>query len=319
MIASSVENKPGAPSIFIGRLDQLHVAREAICGKACISFVGIPKAGLTSLLNHLMTDDFRSQCQPAGSRLAFVYVDCALYPDPMALMRYVLSQVAPDRPTPNLPNWRLLCGRFITTIKSLLPTRLVLLFDDFELMGSNESFADFFDSLRGLAIEANMSLITATHTELHRCCHMRLSASPFPNIFKVQYLGPLSTTDALDFIRAITAESAAMIEPYAEQILNVGGRFPYYLGLACVHYQQALVQGGEVNAQYMAARLCDASRVEFDRIWQGLDDDEKRMLVSLARGAQAKDVALTLVRKGYVSEGGVFSLAFRDYVGQTAL
>ena len=317
MAVPNDENRSLAPNIFIGRSDQLHVAREAISGRACISFVGIPKAGLTFLLRRLMAEDFRAECQQSGARLAFVYVDCSQYPDPLALMRYVLSQVVPDRPAPNLPNWRLLCGRFITTVKSLLPMRLVLLFDDFELMGSNEVFADFFDSLRGLAIEANMTLITTTHTELHRCCHMRLSASPFPNIFKVQYLGPLSQSEALDFIRA-AADTAAAIEPRAEEILNLGGRFPHYLGLACAHYQQALAQGDTLDVQSMAARLRDESRLEFDRIWQGLDDDEKHVLASLARGARVVDVDLSLVRKGYVSEGGVFSLAFRDYVSQTA-
>lgn len=318
MAVPSVENKFLAPNTFIGRLDQLHVAREAISGRACISFVGIPKAGLTSLLRRLMAEDFRAECQQSGAHLAFVYVDCSQYPDPLTLMRYILGQIVPDRPAPNLPNWRLVCGRFITTVKSLLPMRIVLLFDDFELMGSNEAFADFFDSLRGLAIEANMTLITATHTELHRCCHMRLSASPFPNIFKVQYLGPLSQSEALDFIRVAAADMMAALEPHTEQILNLGGRFPHYLGLACAYYQQVLAQGDAPDTQSMAARLCDESRPEFDRIWQGLDDNEKRALVSLAHGARVVDVDLSLVRKGYVSEGGVFSLAFRDYVGQAA-
>jgi hypothetical protein len=82
-----------------------------------------------------------------------------------------------------------------------------------------------------------MTLITATHTVLHRCCQCdsRLTLS---QIFKVQYLGPLSQSEALDFLSARCRDMRQALVPHAEKILYLGGRFPI-LGLVATYYLQA--------------------------------------------------------------------------------
>lgn len=298
---------------FFGRSAQLQRGRETIERRACVSFVGEPGSGLTSLLNRFGAEDFREQCEASAGSLRFIHVDCSQFAEPLPLVRYFLGQVAPDQPAPRRPNWRSVYAFLVRVIGSL-GERVVLLFDDFELIGSDGHFVDLIDSLRGLTQNADMTLVTATHTELKNCCHMDIVASPFPNLFQVEYLGPLSREEVAEFLEATSACSGVDLVPYSDSILELGGRLPYFLQRACWHYYQALVQGAKPDREAIAADFLREARDDFDRVWERLDEDEREVLCSLCDSTSTGSFSERLARKGYIIDDRIFSSAFRCYV-----
>jgi eukaryotic-like serine/threonine-protein kinase len=307
------------PRYFVGRSADLQFAREYIESKQYVSFVGEPHCGLSSLLNHLVTQDFAVQCDTSLCKLHFVHVDCSSFNDPLPLLTHLFAQLAPDQPVRKFPSWRNAFGRLIQVVESLPKTRVVLLFDDFEPMGASGLFVEFIDALRGLALRADMTLITATHTELYKACHKDVVASPFCNIFRVRYVGAFSIEEASTLIRCLSARSGADLAPYAENILKLGGRLPYFLQIACSHYYEAITQEKGLDHQAVAERFGQQVRPEFGRIWQRLEANEKGTLVALAKGQESMGDAYDhLERKGYVADQGILSETFRDFVRNAA-
>ena len=305
------------PDAFYGRSAELERAIEFIQNKACLSFVGEPKIGLTSLLLYMTSDAFRVQCEPQVGSLSFVYIDCVQVHDPLDIIVRIMGEVAPEMPVPKTPNWRNLQGRLIRTLGSLRQQderRAVILFDDFESLGSRREAFEFLESLRALAQSmAETTLITATRTLLKDCCHADVLASPFPNIFRPEYVEAFSRDEALAFITATSSRSGVDLTPHAETILKLAGTFPYFMQMACSHFYQAL-QEGHCPDDGVAKVFAEEARPDFDRIWQRLTAERKRTLRALADGKASADLDHLLVSKGYVCEGRVFSSAFGRYI-----
>jgi serine/threonine-protein kinase len=308
------------PEAFFGRSMHLQCACGGIARKEYISFVGEPHSGLTSLLNRLMAQRFHAQCESVAGPLQFIYVDCNLFDEPLPLVRYLLSQVAPDRPMPSGTNWRLAFGRFISALERLQNKRIVIVLDDFEHIGRSELFVDFIDSLRGLAVRVFMTLIVATHIELHRACHKDIASSPFPNIFKVQDVAPFTAEEFSEFLKTTSAASRAQLMPYADNILRLGGRWPYFLQMACAHYYDEVANRGEPDHEAIAERLKAEARPAFEGIWQRLDARAKAVLRDLLAGrSSCSDRSYAeLTRWGYIVEGRIFSEPFGQFVRDAA-
>jgi hypothetical protein len=303
------------PAAFFGRADQLQFVTECIQRKEHVSLVGEPGSGLTSLLKRLLAQDISIQCEAASGPLQFLSVDCTLFDSPLPLLRYLWLQVAPSRPVPALPDWRPLHSRFMGAVRGIGLKRLVVLFDDFETLGCNDLFVDWLESLRGLAIEREMSLIVATHRDLHACCHRDIVSSPFPNIFKVRAVGPFSPEESLEFVRGTSTLSKIDLEPYYAQITSLAGRVPYYLKMACFLYYRTLAQEQVPDHGKIAEQFLFEARPGFQRIWDRLSTDEQRILSDLASGKPIRvDPECTLATKGYWDRGSIFCTAFGDYV-----
>jgi len=304
------------PSVFFGRSLQLRFACEGIARKKKISFVGAPRCGLSSLLNRLMAQPFRAECEALAGPLQFIHVNCCLFDDPLPLLRHLLSQVAPGHPVPGVPNWRLLAGPFRSALDRMEGKRVVILFDDFEHIGRNGLFVDFVDSLRSWAVRVDMSLITATHELLYKVCHKDIASSPFPNIFDVKKVGSFTTEEFAQFLRATSVVSGVNLVPYTEHILDLGGRWPYFAQMACSYYYLALTNRGEPDPEGLAERFMSEARPQFEHIWQRLEMGERAVLRDLVndKGVSADHRLDDLVEKGYIVEGKVFSKAFGRFV-----
>jgi eukaryotic-like serine/threonine-protein kinase len=302
---------------FFGRVVQLEFAREHIGTKECVSFVGEPHSGLSSLLNRMIQPDFRQACEADAGALKFILVNCASFKDPLPFIAHIVVHLTPERPLPKLPNWRPAFTRLIGAVKGLEQTRVVILLDDFEHMGSSELFVDFCDAMRGLVISADITLITTTHKVLHKCCHADVAVSPFPNIFRAQYMGAFSAEEAHQLLTTTSANSGVDLVPYAEQLLELGGCFPYFLQMACWHYYEALTRGGMPDHAALAEQFMVEAGPEFARIWESLEAGEQKALRDLANGGQVAGNAYDdLEIKGYVMDGCVFSSAFRGFVAE---
>ena len=307
---------------FFGRSLELAQVQEAIDGKACVSFVGEPRSGLTSLLLHIAGEPFRTRCAAISGPLKFVYVDCTVVGEnPLTLLRRLLEQI--DTPPGPIPNWRMAFGRLVAAVDALLPTRLAVIFDDFECIGRDEAYADLTDHLRALSQRSDMMLVTATHTELKNCCHMKVVSSPFPNMFHVEYLGPFSRPEAEDFIKTTSVRSQIDLCPHQERILSLSGLHPYYLQMACGMYFEAL-QADHHDETAVDNQFLNTALPSFDGIWLRLEAKEQKALSALAaedRSLETSDIELptSLYRRGYLRRDGssgeprLFSRAFRDY------
>jgi len=309
------------PADFLGRSVLLNRAVEFIQDRACLSLVGEPNAGLTSLLWYMTSDLFLTRFGAQGRQLCMVYVDCAELHDPLPIIQHVLNSVAPDRPVPDIPNWRSLQGRLIRTLSSMRQQeqrRVVILFDDFEWLGARSEAFEFLESLRALAQSpAETTLITATRKLLKDCCHADVLASPFPNIFRPIYVAGFTADECAEFIRATSARSGVDLTPYSEQIVALAGTFPYFLQMACFFYYEA-VRRGEAPGEETAALFVRTARPDFDRLWDGLGEGEKRSLRALAAGGASGGVDQDLVNKGYVVGARIFSTAFAEHVARMA-
>ena len=303
------------PRDFFGRKADLTFIRESIASKRCISFVGQPSGGLSSLLNRVMAEDFVEDCQSFGGPLSFVKLECSQFDDPLPLIQLLLRHLTPDHRLRKFPNWRSAFGSLVRATSALKEERLVILFDDFEKIGLNQRFVDFVDALRGLTTREDMSLITTSHTQLHKACHVELARSPFPNIFVVRYLGPFAELEVGEFLKVTSERSGVDLLPYSGQILDMAGRVPYYMQVACSHYYRAIAQNGQADHELVAEAFYEQIRPNLDRIWQELDVEERKALGHLVRSGSFDDSSSSLVRNGYISENGrFFSAAFSKYV-----
>jgi hypothetical protein len=300
---------------FFGREDYLLTGREFIANRACLSFVGEPRCGLSSLLNRFNCTDFQHTCAESAGPLRFVPVPCEQFDEPLSLVRYLLKKALPDFFLPDIPRWRPLYGRLVSGVRRS-EGRLVILFDDFEHIGSNELFVSFIDSLRGLTQAADMTLITATHQKLVDCCHVDVARSPFPNIFDARQLRCFTEDQVRHFLSRTSARSGVDLMPYYEEIESLSGRHPCLLQMACWHYYEVLAgaEGGFDLGRAAEAFAHEAEDV-FHRMWEGLDDGEREVVRHLARGNAPGAIPSGLYSKGYVTENDtIFSTAFRDYV-----
>ena len=306
---------------FFDREDYLLTGREFIANKACLSFVGEPRCGLSSLLNRFNCTDFQQSCAESAGPLRFVPVSCGRFDEPLTLVRYLLKEALPDYPLPEIPRWRPLYGRLVSGVRRS-KGRLVILFDDFEHIGSNELFVSFIDSLRGLTQAADMTLITATHQKLVDCCHVDVARSPFPNIFDARQLHCFTEDQVRHFLSRTSARSGVDLMPYREGIESLSGRHPCLLQMACWHYYEILAdeEGGVDLGRATEAFAHEAEGV-FRRMWEGLDEGQREVIRDLARGNAPGTIPSGLYNKGYVTEDDtIFSTAFRDYVmGRRAL
>lgn len=302
--------------MFFGRSWQLRFVRESIAQKKKISFVGAPRCGLSSLLYRLTAPSFQAECEDLAGPLQFILVHCSLFDAPLPLLSYLLSQVTPERPLPNVPNWRLLAGALRSTLYQMEGRRLVILFDDFEHIGRNGLFVDLLESLRGWAVHTDMSLITATHEPLHEVCHKDIASSPFPNDFEVKKLGPFTQEEFSDFLRVTSALSGIDLTPYEQHILKLGGRWPYFSQMACSYYYRVLQNDSKPDHEEIAERFTNEAWPQFEHMWRVLDKTARGLLQDLANGRRitTHHCLDDLVEKGYVIEGKIFSESFGRFI-----
>jgi hypothetical protein len=116
---------------------------------------------------------------------------------------------------------------------------------------------------------------------------------------------------------------------FEEYILDLAGRFPFFVQYACSLYFDAWVkaserQGGDktgvLPSSFSHAKIrelfADKVAYHFKYIWTHLDVDEHLAIVELASGqpATSSSVVDRVTRKGYVLDDRLFSSAFADFV-----
>ena len=309
------------PEAFFGRGAELRRVTEIISKAACLSLVGGPHCGLTSLLNHLQTPGFVDCCQELAGGLRFVYLDCAECNDPLEIIRYLLGQINPARRVPDRgPGWRSLQGTLIATLSHTRQndTRVVLLMDKFEPLGAKEGAVEFLESLRGLSQRIEMTMITATRTELKNCCHQDVVSSPFPNIFQVEYVEAWHPDETAEFVRVTSERSGVDLTPHTGLIVAWSGGVPSLAQLICAQLFEALDAGAAVDLGAVEAQAQALARPYLSDIWEHFTAQERGLVAAAARGVRQMQAPGSLVGKGYLLDSTISSRALAVYAQERA-
>jgi len=216
------------------------------------------------------------------------------------------------------------------TLKRLkeLNKKLVLLLDEFEELHSFPP--PFFSRLRSMW-DDGVCIITATRVPLHECCPSQES-SPFHNLRRDVFLGSFTSKEFDEFINNMSSrcqfpDDDFRLSNYKDEIIDLGGRFPFFVQQAAYLFWKAGQEGR--HRHLTRGQLCYEIKIEFAHAFQrdfefildNLSADEQKIILDLARGKPVPDslrarVALrSLDYKGYILDHSrVFSSVFRDFI-----
>jgi hypothetical protein len=312
------------PDIFLGRAEELNSIFERVRKGESTSLVGERRIGRTSVLYQAMNEIVQAKYLLEDHNLLFVYVDSQLgIETPHGFFHEVFKSIEEQEPSfPFQAHDRIDNRQVKEYLEELEPKRLVLLLDEFEYVVEKDAFPlDFFSFLRAIATSHDASFITATKTELHKCCRPEIVGSPFFNIFHPVHIGSFTEEEFDYFLTETSRCSGVPLYGYKEEILDIAGRFPFFVQMACWHYFEHCAKHKRFlpdDRKAIRERFAYEARGQFEYIWERLSPDENETVLALAKGQKpTKDFALdALVRKGYVVGGQLFSSAFAAFVLQ---
>jgi len=155
--------------------------------------------------------------------------------------------------------------------------RVVFCLDEFENVVVNQNFpVSFFSSLRGLAQTGNFALIVSTQHPLHDLCRNRkIADSPFWNIFHRTYLGLMEQPDSVTMIEKKFGDSGIKIEELEiTRVIEVAGRFPMFIQLACMHLFDEKIRRGKPWQQEFEQEV----EPYFHYLWTNLTEPEQQAM-----------------------------------------
>jgi hypothetical protein len=318
------------PDYFFGRGHELESIFERIEKGECISLVGERRIGRTSLLWQVMNENVQAKYMGKDHGHPFVLIDCQLgvkTPEGFfceafraieeldgAFSFEAGDQIGYKRQVRNC------LEKF--GAKRYGQQGLVVLLDEFEYIARGNGFPlDFFSFLRGIVLNYDVCFVVATKTGLHECCRPEIVGSPFFNIFVPLYLGSFTEEEFDYFVAETSRRSGVSVYDHKDTILDLAGRFPYFVQLACEHYFQALSACGRLlPADHETIRQAYTSKVrgQFKYIWNNLDAMEKQTVCKLASGDRVTEcpTTVTLTRKGYLVNGRLLSSEFGKFALQ---
>jgi len=315
------------PKQFYGREEELQSLLSLCKRRQCVEVVGERKIGKTSLLYQALSEISGVQFFSDDPCVA-VYLNPGLIATPYEFFDRVFRSLGKQIPSLSIEvyeemNWR---NTHRLLKKRLGPRPLILLLDEFEKLVSKTSFdPDFYSYLRGLTQapldELDVRIVTASQTRLAVFCTPEVVGkygSEFFNSFALCSLGAFAEGELVDFLVETSGPSGVPMLDFKQEIIQLGGRFPFFVQIACWYYFQAFVeQGHSMNRAQVRQKFLDEATEHFEYIWRHLDHSERQLVLALANGGQITENRLgTLTQKGYVIDENLFSSAFAGFVMQ---
>ncbi len=190
--------------------------------------------------------------------------------------------------------------------------KLIVLFDEFELITQNEAFdSTFYAFLRGLASNYDIAYVTSSVRDLQELCSVKeIANSPFFNIFSKIHLGPLRGAEEIDLIEKPSSAAGCPLSKYTDSILEMSGMIPFFIQMACSAFFEHIQAGGDVKREEEIRKIeeifFDEAEPHFRYIWADFDNEAKDVCKAILTGteidADRKNVVLDLIRRGYVIE-----------------
>jgi len=205
--------------------------------------------------------------------------------------------------------------------------KLILLFDEFELVTKNENFdTEFYSFCRSIANNYNVGYLVSSGRNLQTLCHSKqISDSPFFNIFSNLTLGQFTLEEAKSLISKPTEKLNFSLSPYTDFILDIAGFYPFFIQIACAALYEQLKNGAHHDKSFLEKvkdDFLDEARVHFQQIWTMADDDQREVFLNVSNGKKiqtAQEYLLKILEKeGYIKPGKkhpeIFSSLFKEYI-----
>jgi serine/threonine-protein kinase len=205
--------------------------------------------------------------------------------------------------------------------------KLIMLFDEFELVTKNENFdTEFYSFCRSIANNYNVAYLVSSGRNLQTLCHSKqISDSPFFNIFSNMTLGQFTLEEAKSLITIPAEKLDISLSPYMDFILDIAGFYPFFIQIACAALFEQLKNGAHHDKSFLEKvkdDFLDEAKVHFQQIWTTADEDQRHVFLNLCRGQKIqpaqKYLLKILEKEGYVKPGKkhpeIFSSLFKEYI-----
>jgi class 3 adenylate cyclase/AAA+ ATPase superfamily predicted ATPase len=205
--------------------------------------------------------------------------------------------------------------------------KLILLFDEFELITKNTNFnSEFYSYCRSIANNFNVAYIVSSGRNLQTLCHSKeISDSPFFNIFSNLTVSQFNRMEAVSLIRGPAEKMNYQLQPYVDFIIDIAGFYPFFIQIACASLFEQVKNGVTDNKSLLEIvkdDFLDEAKVHFQQIWETANVDEREVLLafSSAKKIQTSQEYLIkiLEKEGYIKPGKkkpeVFSSLFGEYI-----
>jgi len=320
---------------FFGREREVRriYARLNATPPGSVSIVGDRKIGKSSLLNYVYMRQNRQRLLDDPASMVVVFLDLQQEKG-MMLEKFVdlMLRVADYevRERVQLSD----CSRDLDGVRRMVERlseagyRLTVILDEFEAITQNVNFSlEFFSFLRFLANHYNVAYLTSSARDLQDLCHTKeVSDSPFFNIFSTMRLGAFEESEARELIARPSREVGCPLEPYAGEIIDMAGRFPFFIQVACSHAIEYLEDTGRLQPGDLAEvrqRFYEEAKLHFRFIWDRTSSEERSAMRRIAEhraippayrhileGLERRDL---VVRED--SETKLFASTFQTFVG----
>lgn len=322
------------PEDFIGRRQEIKriYARLNATPPGSISIVGDRKIGKSSLLNYVYQRSNRAQHLEHPDRSIMVFLDLQ-QEKRMSMETFVrtLLGIADLELRGRLDVSD--CALTLDGVKDMVQRldargyRLGFLLDEFEVVTTNPSFSlEFFSFLRYLANHYNVSYITSSARDLQVLCHTKeISDSPFFNIFSTMRLSVFQPAEAEELVRVPSERAGKPLGAHVDAIVDMAGRFPFFLQMACSHAIEYLDEHAGAAApdfDVVRERFIEEARLHYRYMWDSLDEHERQTLLRVAQRKSLPDslrhVLGELENRHYVVPGDgrpkLFASTFDEFV-----
>lgn len=271
------------PEAFFGRQKELARLYALLAEMQSVSVVGERRIGKSSLLYcaHFSQIQARVPVYDFTSHV-FAYLDLTklVKPTPTAFLRYLLEGLRHADERLSRLQLKQKVGPeefedFIDKVngKGLRP---VFLLDEFDIVARVEEFdLTFFDFLRSLANGRDLAFVTASTRRLMELCHASVMSSPFFNIFAAIPLGVLERDEALKLIKEPSNRASCSLAEEVDFLLELAGRHPFFLQIACFYLFEAKVRGEGVDHDHVTKLFKEEADNHFSYLWEHLEDKEK--------------------------------------------
>jgi serine/threonine protein kinase len=283
------------PGDFFGRRQEVKriFARLNATPPGSVSVVGDRKIGKSSLLNHIYMRQQRQEHLELPEKMIMVFLDLQQEKS-MSMESFVRVMLG-------ITNYELRgrldvsdCALSLDGIKDMVQRldgagfRLAILLDEFDIVTTNRNFdLEFFSFLRFLANHYNVAYLTSSARDLQVLCHTKaISDSPFFNIFSTMRLSAFSNAEAEELIRVPSEKAGHPLADHVKPIVEMAGRFPFFIQMTCSHaceYLEEHADGGRPDFAEIRKRFYQEARLHFRYVWENLDEDERSVLVRVAR------------------------------------
>lgn len=347
------------PKKFVGREDLLGRIIQAVSsGKpASFSLYGARKIGKTTLLKYLcQKDEIQAKYAPyfiqyslAQNSISFTYIDISQdglkgETKPPALVALCTALVNSDAFKKSVSNWEPLknvknLGQAKEALRAVLEKaaakqRLVLCFDHFDLLVQHltQDEGAFFDALTKHA--CFMLAMEHPFEELEDTSLTTSSLSGRMDAIRLELFSP---SEARTLMRLSEKADRALFTPEeSEFLLEVSGRHPFLLTLACDFFIRYRAHFPEVSDHISDRTVKGQVKLDmefrpavkelFRYMWEQLEAEEKQILFNIASARvidnfESQKPLLKSLRQKSLIYGDfksgtyrVFSDLFRDYV-----